>query len=139
MARIGATTARGRKISQTTIAKIEAGAEGAGGEVLGPIREQKTKPRPVSLSEALAFAAALNVAPKASSSQSIRATRSPSPRRSSSTYEQLMPGRLAGGRFDPTNRESTRFYRLQNYRPAAATHEHFDALGIKVVGAGPNA
>jgi transcriptional regulator with XRE-family HTH domain len=54
-------TARGWPISQQTITKIEAGAHGVGGEVHAQTRS--TQPRRVSLAEAIAFAAVLDIPP----------------------------------------------------------------------------
>jgi transcriptional regulator with XRE-family HTH domain len=54
----------GHPIARSGIAKIEAGARGVGGEHgTDPIKRGQTRPRGVSLTEAIAFAAALDVAP----------------------------------------------------------------------------
>jgi len=59
-----AMTKIGHPINRATIAKIEAGARGVGGDHgKRPIVSGQTPPRPASLSEAVAFAAALDLPP----------------------------------------------------------------------------
>ncbi len=54
----------GHPVNRATISKIEKGARGVGGgHGREPIRCSETSPRPVSLGVAIAFAAALDVAP----------------------------------------------------------------------------
>lgn len=54
----------GHPINRVTITKIEAGARGVGGSHgSAPIKAGQTRPRPVSLDEAIAFAVALDVPP----------------------------------------------------------------------------
>jgi transcriptional regulator with XRE-family HTH domain len=54
----------GHPMNRSTIAKIEAGARGVGGEHgRAPVKSGQTSARPVSLDEAIAFAVALDVSP----------------------------------------------------------------------------
>lgn len=132
----------GHQMARATIAKIEAGAEGAGGEVLGPRPEQKTAPRPVRLAEAVPFALALGV-----SSLSLFLPIRPGAKvHLTSQAEADIADAHAWARGDRpltlVDSDATHFYRVHNYAYGTAprvTLESLAALGIQVVGDEPDA
>lgn len=128
-----AMAAIGHPINRATIAKIEKGATGVGGAVHGSSRPTgSTQARPVSLTEAVAFAVALNVAPvnlfvPISGDDKVQLT--PSRVVETSTAQRWARGDES---LDPDGDD--RFYRSQSPRRSKpATLEDLAALGIKVI------
>jgi transcriptional regulator with XRE-family HTH domain len=127
-------TGIGYPIHRVAISKIEQYARGVGTPPEGAPTPGRTSPRPASLQEAIAFAAALDV-PPASLFLPI----------SHGARVQLAPKRIVdvetahawnrGERpLDVEDPEAERFYRFQTFAlPHKATLEDLEALGIKIV------
>jgi hypothetical protein len=128
MARIG------HPIGRATIAKIEAGARGVGGEIHGsePIKtgQGQTPPRAVSLEEAIAFAAALDVPPPSLFLPIVRdddVQLSPAIRVDVDTAHAWARGEQA------LREDSASFYRFQTFARKTGTLADLEQLGIRIV------
>jgi transcriptional regulator with XRE-family HTH domain len=124
----------GHPINRATIAKIEAGARGVGGEHgRQPIRRGQTSPRGVSLEEAIALAVALDVPPPSLFLPIVReddVELAPRVRVDVDTAHEWVRGDRP---LDPTNGQ---FYRFQRFtrRVGPGELERFLAgAGIEVV------
>ncbi len=124
-----AMTRIGHPINRATIAKIEAGARGVGGEVHGPRPDQKTQPRPASLEEAIAFAAALDVPPP---SLFLPLTREDDVALAAGLHVDADTAHAWARGEHPLAPEDGQFYRFQTFprRPSLADLE---ALGIRFI------
>jgi transcriptional regulator with XRE-family HTH domain len=120
----------GYPIGRATIAKIESFAHGVGGEIYAePIRSGQTKPRPVSLAEAIAFAVALDVAP---TNLYLPITDQDDVKLTEGKPVDAATAR-AWARGEKSLEEDDRFYRLQApYEPPKATAEDLKAMNIDV-------
>jgi len=124
----------GHPIGRVTISKIEAGARGVGGEHgREPIKQGQTRPRPVSLEEAIAFAVALDVPPA-----SLFLPLAPHADDVRLTPERVVDAARAHawdrgeGPLNAEDAEAVRFYRFQTFaRPA--TVADLEELGIRFV------
>jgi transcriptional regulator with XRE-family HTH domain len=124
----------GHPIGRAAIAKIEAGAHGAGGEVWHePLKQGQTPPRPVSLEEAVAFAVALGVPPPSlflPLNADHDVALAPNVAAGPKAAHAWVRGQAS---LDPA---ATRFYRLQTFPDPAArrpiTVAQLEALGIQV-------
>jgi hypothetical protein len=116
--------------STATIAKIEAGAHRVGGDHgRRPIRRGETRPRPVTLEEAVAFAAALDVPPPSLFLPLIRkddVLLAPRRRTDVETAHAWARGEQP---LDPDDGPS---YRFQTFA-RRATLADLEALGIRIV------
>ncbi len=122
----------GHPINRATISKIEKGARGVGGKHgRNPITRGETAPRPVSLDEVIAFAAALDVAPihlflPIFNEDDVLLA--PKVRVDVETAYDWARGEQPLG-------EDDRFYRFQgrHQRAKPATRADLEAMGIKVI------
>ncbi len=124
-----AMTRIGHPINRATIAKIEAGARGVGGEIHGPRADQKTQPRPASLEEAIAFAAALDVPPPSlflPLSREDDVLLAPQIRADVDAAHAWVRGE------QPLSQDDARFYRFHTFA-RRATLADLEALGIQIV------
>lgn len=125
----------GHPINRATISKIEAGARGVGG-IHGSegIKAGQTRPRNVSLDEAVAFAVALDVPVLSLLLPVIReddVQLAPEVRVDVDTAHAWARGEQP---LRPDDPDGARFYRFQRYEPPAppATREELEAMGITV-------
>lgn len=127
MARIG------HPLNQATISRIEAGARGVGGaHGREPIKRGQTPPRPVSLAEAIAFAAALDVPPPSLFFPRTReddVELAPKVRVDADTAHAWARGERP---LNPDDLDNAHLYRVQTF-PRKATLRDLEALGIQVI------
>jgi transcriptional regulator with XRE-family HTH domain len=125
----------GHTINRATIAKIEAGARGAGGEIHGSERGKRGRQmnaRPVSLLEAVAFAVALDVPPQSLFLPIIRDNEVQLAANVSVDVEEAHAWARGEGPLDQANR---RFYRYQSFeseKPPPVTPADLGRLGIRM-------
>ena len=126
----------GHPINRATIAKIEAGARGVGGaHGRDPIKRGETRPRPVSLEEAIAFAVALNVPPQSLFLPIIRqddVQLAPKVRVAVDVAHAWARGE------EPLDPHDGPFYRFQTFA-RRATLADLETLGIRVIQERPKA
>jgi transcriptional regulator with XRE-family HTH domain len=120
----------GYPINRVTIAKIEAGARGVGGAHGDqPSKSGQTRPRDVSLEEAIAFAVALDVPPPSLFLPIIRQDDVQLTSRVRIDVDTAHAWTRGERPLDP---ENARYYSFQTYaRPA--TLADLEALGIRVI------